>query len=246
MVVQMIRYVSNAGILLTTGNISIGIDCFCKDVNQLYPDTPMDIREELFEQIQEGKLKVLVFTHEHSDHFCLEDVKAAFEGNKELQIYSTRTVIEQLKKEGLPQEHLHVVADKEELSIEHMKVQFLYTVHEGEQYADVFNLSLLINKEDKNLVVFGDAAPTEELFQVVAEWSTKIHWLVVPFPYVGLRTTRVLLQRICPEHILAVHLPRKEADEQQWITHTKRTCEQAKDNLPKPVFAETLGKCFFL
>ena len=40
-------------------------------------DTPEAEREFLLEQIREGRLKLLVFTHEHGDHFCLEDVLEA-------------------------------------------------------------------------------------------------------------------------------------------------------------------------
>ena len=238
------RYVSNAGIIFTQNEISIGIDCFCKDENNLYPDTPIDIKKELWQQIEDGTLVALIFTHEHSDHFYKEDVIEALRRNQDLQVYSTSVVIEQLLAEGVSRECLHVVNDNEEISFGDMNIKFCYTIHEGEQYADVLNLTLLINIGDEKVVVFGDAKANEALFQRVREWSLETDKLIVPFPYVGLRSTRKLLQSICPKRIFAVHFPRIEADEQGWVERTQKVCEQATDGLPKPIFLESLGKYY--
>ena len=238
------RYVSNAGIILTQNEISIGIDCFCKDENNLYPDTPIDIKKELWQQIEDGTLVALIFTHDHSDHFYKEDVIEALRRNQALQVYSTDAVIEQLMDEEINPQCLHVVADNEEISFGDMNIKFCYTIHEGEQYADILNLTLLINIEDEKVVVFGDAMANEALFQRVREWSLEMDKLIVPFPYVGLRSTRKLLQSVFPKRIFALHLPRIEADEQGWVKRTKKVCEQATDGLPKPIFLETLGKCY--
>mgnify|MGYP003434757539 CR=1 FL=1 len=238
------RYVSNAGIIFTRNEISIGIDCFCKDENNLYPDTPIDIKRELWQQIEDGILGALIFTHEHSDHFYKGDVVEAFRRNQDLQVYSTDAVIKQLMNEGIDPQCLHAVADNEEISFGDMNIKFCYTIHEGEQYADVLNLTLLINTEDEKVVVFGDAKANEALFQRVTEWSMETDKLIVPFPYVGLRSTRKLLQTVLMKKIYALHLPKREMDLQRWAENTKKVCEQATDELPNPIFLETLGKYY--
>lgn len=236
---MMIRYVSNAGIIFD-GETKIGIDCLCKDKATLYRDTPVEILKEM-------KLDILIFTHGHSDHFCAEYVDTVFEQNPQLQIYGTEEVIEILSKGNIPLQHLHVVQNGDVLEINKGNIQFLQSIHEGVEYTGVQNFTLLINKEDKHFVVTGDAAPTNELFEQISAWSREIDCLFVPFPYVGLNSTRRLLcKHLDIRKIFAYHLPRTEADAQGWIANTKRVCEQAKDGLPMPVFCEQVGKYYQL
>ena len=171
---MMIRYVSNTGIIFD-GDKKIGLDCLCKDKEALYLDTPVEILKEM-------KLDILIFTHGHSDHFCAEYVDTVFEQNPQLQIYGTEEVIEILSKGNIPLQHLHVVQNGDVLEINKGNIQFLQSTHEGAEYADVKNFTLLINKEDKHFVVTGDAAPTNELFEQISAWSNPRDCLFVPFP----------------------------------------------------------------
>ena len=236
------HYVSNAGVILSNGGASIGIDCFSKDADKIYQDIPASVRKELLEEIEKGNLNTLIFTHEHSDHFCVEDVKEAWNGNRHLQIYSTCEVIKQLLQAGIDVSCLHQVSEGQELHLGNINISFLYTAHEGEQYANVPNLTLLIKIEDKKVVVTGDAAPCETLFQKITTWSRDIDWFFAPFPYVGLRSTRkILYDNINIHNIFVLHQPRKEADTQHWVSNAKKVCECATDGLPMPIFPENPG-----
>lgn len=231
----MFQYVSNAGLIFKTGEKVVGIDCLCKDSSKLYQDTPLEIRQEL-------KLDVLIFTHEHEDHFCAEYVKEAWRKNPKLQIYSTKRVVESLAQMNIPSINLNEVRDGDKLKIDKLCINFMDTIHEGEQYVNVQNLSLLINKEGEKFVVTGDAMPCKELFERIGAWSAELDWLLVPFPYVGLRSTRKLIyEHLDVKNIFVLHLPRKETDTQSWVANTKRVCEVAKDGLPDPVFPDKLG-----
>lgn len=231
----MFQYVSNAGIIFKVGEKMIGIDCLCKDSSQLYQDTPAQLREEL-------NLDVLIFTHEHEDHFCAEYVKEVWERNPALQMYSTKKTIDILQEAGISATNLYQVSDGHELEVGDLHITFMQSIHEGEQYVNVQNLTLLIKKEDKHFVVTGDSMPCKELFKKIREWSSHIDWLFAPFPYVGLRSTRKLLaEYLNIGNIFVLHLPLKEADAQNWKENTKRVCEVAKDALPEPVFPEKLG-----
>ena len=234
----MFQYVSNAGIILKAGDKIVGIDCLCKDSTKLYQDTPLQIREEL-------KPDILIFTHEHEDHFCAEYVKEAREKNPALIIYSTKKTINILREKNIPEDNLHQVTDGEEIKSSSLHITFMQSVHEGEQYANIQNLTLLIKKEDKRLVITGDAMPCRELFVRIAAWSPHIDWVFAPFPYVGLRSTRKLMKEYLDiKNIFVLHQPRKEADVQNWVVNTKRVCESAKDGLPAPVFPDELGEWY--
>ena len=234
----MFQYVSNAGITFNIGNKLIGIDCLCKDSSKLYQDTPTQIREEL-------KLDILIFTHEHEDHFCVEYVKEAWEKNPKLIIYSTERTIKLLRDINIPENNLYQVADGEEIIIDSLHILFMQSIHEGEQYVNIQNLTLLIKIEDKHLVITGDAMPCKELFARINAWVPNIDWLIAPFPYVGLRSTRKLMKEYLDiKNIFVLHQPRKEADVQNWVANTKRVCESAKDDLPQPIFPDRLGEWY--
>ena len=214
------------------GGSQIGIDCLCKDTTKLYQDTPQEIRQVL-------KIDTLIFTHEHEDHFCAEYVKEAWEKNAALQIYSTRKVIACLEEIGIPDKNLRVIKDGDKIQCNDVQITTMETVHEGEQYADVQNLTLLMEIGNEKFVVTGDAMPCKELFENISLWSKQIDWFLAPFPYVGLRSTRKLMKEYLDiQNIFVLHLPRKEADVQGWTANTKRVCEVAKDGLPQPVFPE--------
>lgn len=252
---DMMRYVSNAGIVLKQDKTGIGIDCFCRDSNHLYQDTPDEVCRELLEEIQEGQLQALIFTHEHSDHFCADHVKEACGRNADLQVLAGQKVIQILRKEGVPERQLQEIKPPCEKSFGGIQVEFIETMHEGEKYADVQNLTLLVKKagqgaivepndaiEGKYLVITGDAAPTRQLFQRIGQWSKNIDWLFAPFPYVGLHSTRKLMKEALDiSHIFVLHQPRQEADTQNWVANAKRVNENAKDGLPKAIFPEKLG-----
>lgn len=232
------QYVSNAGIIFEVDGRQIGIDCLCKDSSKLYQDTLPQIREEL-------KPDILIFTHEHEDHFCPEYVKEVWERNPSLTINSTKNVIEKLREGNIPSINLQQVGDTDVVYLNTIHIKFMQSIHEGEQYSDIKNLTLLIGIEDKHLVVTGDAMPCKELFERIAAWSPHIDWLFAPFPYVGLRSSRKLMKEYLDiQNIFVLHQPRKEADTQNWVANTKRVCEMAKDGLSTPIFPEKLGEWY--
>lgn len=236
----MFRYVSNAGLVFQVGAKKIGIDCLCRDSANLYQNTPLEIRQKM-------ELDVLIFTHEHEDHFCAEYVKEAWERNPKLQIYATKKVVEGLAQVDIPTSNRNQVQDGAILEIDDMQVQFIETLHEGGQYANVQNLTLLIRIGDKRFVVSGDAMPCKELFERICTWSVQIDWLFAPFSYVGLCSARKLMkEHLEIKNIFVLHQPRREADVQNWIANTKRLCGNAKDGLPYPTFPEKLGEWYYL
>lgn len=244
------RYVSNAGIILETEETSIGIDCFCKDENHMYQDLEPAMKEELFDEIEKGKIKQLVFTHGHSDHFCAQDVAEACKRNSQLEILAGKQVITELKKQGVSEKQMTEIALIEEQVLKKqicrdLHIRFLETLHDGEQYMDVQNLTLLINIGSKTLVITGDAQPRQELFREIQKWSAQIDWLLAPFPYVGLHTARkAISENLSVKQILVLHQPKEEADAQKWVVNTKNVCKQAQDDLPYPVFPERTDKWY--
>lgn len=245
-------HTASAGVVIyIEGKNGVGFDVFARDPGQLYPDTPEPIRRELLSEIEAGRIGTLVFTHEHGDHFCLEDVLEALGENRNLRIISTEKVIRQIREREPEAGHLTMVAASEEkyrmVSLPGMRLVLFNSVHMGEQFADVQNLVCLLEASGKRILIPGDAKPEKLLYEKAAAWSGEIDWLIGPFPLLGLPSSRRLIARsLTLGNVLAIHLPRPEKDREGWRENAGQLCRTAADGLPVPVFGDELGKHYEL
>lgn len=245
-------HTASAGIVIyIEGKNGIGFDVFARDPGELYPDTPEPVRQQLLGEIEAGQIGTLVFTHEHGDHFHLEDVLEALRRNPGLRIISTEKVIGQIRAREPEAGQLTAVAASEEkyriVSLPQMRLILFNSIHMGEQYADVQNLVCLLEAAGKRILIPGDARPEKQLYERAAAWSKEIDWLIGPFPLMGLPSSRRQI-RSCLKlrHVLAIHLPRPEKDREGWRKNAGQLCETAADGLPVPVFGDEPGKRYKL
>lgn len=244
---MVIRHTANAGVLINIGRNSFGVDLFSRDPEGLYPDTPAELKEELLNKIERGCIGALLFTHGHGDHFCLEDVAEAMRRNPELTVISTDEVIELLQGEVPFGKRLFAIPSKEKGNVKmhflNVSLELFNSRHMGENYAGVQNLVFMLETDGKRIAIPGDAWPEPELFARMGVWSSKPDVLIAPFPLIGLPSSRrMIVKYLKPVHILALHLPCPEMDDQNWAASAKAVCERMKDGLPMPNFGEILGK----
>lgn len=244
-------HTSNAGVLLNIGRNTLGIDLFSRDPEGIYPDTPEWLERELWEKTERRELTTLLFTHGHGDHFCLPSVLEALRRNPELQVISTREVIQKLRQKEVTAGNLLEVSPEETgkvcLDLPGFYLELFNSPHMGEQYAGIQNLACLLETGGQKLLVPGDAWPTAGFFARVAGWSEEIDWMLAPFPLIGLPSVRrVMAEALDIQNILALHLPRPEADAQGWLAGAKAVCVRASDGLPMPLFGEELGHSYIL
>lgn len=242
-----VRHTANAGVLIRTGEAAVGIDLFSRDPERLYEDTPVEIQKELIEEIERGKIGAVLFTHGHGDHFYRDAAVEALRRNPALTVIATEDVVEELAGAVPQARNLCAISRQEEtnqvIQMPGLRWELFNSRHMGEQYAQVQNLVCMMELSGKRIVVPGDAAPTPELFARIGRWSQEVDLLIAPFPLFGIPTNRKMIVkslRVCQG--LAVHLPRPEADEQNWSASAKAVCARMQDGLPVPVFAEELGK----
>ena len=265
------RHTGNAGILINIEKtdteksaagekperVSLGIDVFCRDRKRLYEDTPEKERAFLLDRIESGELKALVFTHEHGDHFCLEDVLEAWRRNPRLPIISTRKVIQKIRQSSpkgtvVSEGALTEISPGEKGFVKleaapGMQLTLFNSPHMGDQFSDVQNLVCLLEAGGRRLLIPGDARPDAALFERAAAWSPVIDWLIAPFPLMGLPSSRKkIASAFTVRHALAVHLPRPEKDEHGWRASALKVCERARDGLPVPLFGDVIGEMYLL
>lgn len=243
----VIRHTANAGVLISIGRNSLGVDLFSRDLEGLYQDTPEKLKSELLDEIERGHIGALLFTHGHGDHFCLEDVAEALKRNPDLIVVSTNEVIGLLKATTPFGKQLYAISSGEKGNVKvyfsNGSLELFNSKHMGEAYAEVQNLVFMLEAEGRQIVIPGDAWPEPELFARIGEWSSKPDVLIAPFPLIGLPSSRRMLGKyLRPAHIFALHLPRPEMDDQNWVASAKAVCNRAEDGLPMPVFGQILGK----
>ena len=241
----MARQVSNSGVVLRSGAISIGIDIFSNDASGIYPATPLLQKQMLLEEIETNRLSVLLFTHDHDDHFDRQTVKEAWMRNPALKIVSTETVIGQLRQEGISGENLISVPEKltgPGMEFGGFRIWPFYSCHAGKQYSDVQNLTFLIGTDNQHYVFPGDAEPRAVFFDRIQDWEQEIDWFFLPFTYVGRPTVRRMMdERLIIHNIWVLHCLRPEADRHSWVKRAQEICKGAADSLPYPIFGEIGG-----
>ena len=202
-------------------------------------------------------MKALVFTHEHGDHFCLEDVLEAWRRNPRLPIISTRKVIQKIRQSSpkgtvVSEGALTEISPGEKGFVKleaapGMQLTLFNSPHMGDQFSDIQNLVCLLEAGDRKLLIPGDARPDAELFERAARWSPVIDWLIGPFPLLGLPSSRKkIAAALTVRHVLAVHLPRPEMDAHGWRERAVKVCERAADGLPMPLFGDVIGENYRL
>ena len=259
-----VRYMANAGFLLARGGRAVGIDVFAADSQGLYKDTPRQIRDELFAGIRAGEISALLFTHEHGDHFCAEDTALACSLNPSLQVFGSKKICRILADRGTDRKQLHELTDsgdppeclvsllRRSFKDENASLRILPAVHEGAHYADIQNLCFLLFVGGDYIVFAGDAALGDTLFQDIAAWSEEIDWLFIPFPAVGIGSSRRAMMNAFKtvRHVFACHLPRPERDAQQWTMHTEMALQtlhsDQKRKFPDVIMPKQLGDWYRL
>lgn len=245
-------HTASAGVVIyIEGKHGVGFDVFARDPEQLYPDTPDSVREELLSEIAAGRVATLVFTHEHADHFQLKDVLEALRRNPGLRIISTEEVARRIREREPEAGRLTVVPASEQkyrvVELPDMRLTLFNSIHMGEQYVDVQNLVCLLEAGGKRMMLPGDARPEKLLYERAAAWSKEIDWLIGPFPLMGLPSSRWLIARyLTLRNVLAIHLPRPDRDTDGWRKNAEHICKTAGDGLPVPVFADEPGKRYEL
>lgn len=242
---------ANAGLIIRSESLGLGIDLFAKDPEGVYSDLSCDGFRRILSMIRAGQINALLFTHEHPDHFnagmAAEAVRAAKESGRTLRIITTPAAAQMLTAEGISSSDITVVPDQAyEASFElddGCRISAFYAVHDGAVYRSVRNLVFLISWNGRRIIIPGDAKPEAQLFETISGWSREADWMFAPFPYLAKRSVRKLIcGNLTIRNPVLVHFPIPERDAQKWTQNALKACAEARDELPKPLYLQTQGE----
>ena len=210
-----IRRTANAGTALTLDDVKILLDGVSREVYP-YLATPPEIAKEL-------QPNVLLFTHNHPDHF---DPVAAQKLGK--PIYGPMQVAEQVSCPVHPDESLTVGS---------VRITAVPTRHMG-HYGKTTQHQSYVLEGSQTVWFLGDASPME--LKRFASFS-KPDVLIVPYPYISTPASMKMVQALLPCKIILLHMPLRDADPEKIWESAAEGIEHLKAHLYVPQMGEILN-----
>lgn len=257
--------VSNAGVILKLGHLSIGIDLFTETEIAPYREMPKELYLPLMGSTK--SLDLLLITHTHKDHYQKSKIEAYLSLHPQCQFYVPSFLLSASQQTANDQNQANRYSDitkkvpKKVLSSSYTSssltepfldvcsfghgdtlLHFLSTEHMGQ--SKLVHSSILIQWQNHSIFISGDARPSHQLYETLHYLTPQLDVLIAPFPCLSLKSARKKLSSyFLPRQIFLVHLADPNQDLEQWTLSAKKICKMADDSLPFPVFCETFGLC---
>jgi len=246
-----IEYIANSGVMLENKGRKVLIDGIHTKLVPPYYNT----RKEVLNKIMNNEkpydnIDILIFTHDHSEHFDAVAVCEILKRNRLTQLvctYSARDkilnspnfdpiIVSQIQELGVPKWQSMLIKLKE------TPFEVISMVHDGKEYSDVENFAYYFEMGGKTFMHLGDSAPSMENFENAGMFKREVDVLFAPFPYIALSTGREIINKLNPRRVIIVHLPNKELDKANWIDNTFRVFKKYERDLPPTDFFTKPGE----
>ena len=214
-----LRYVANAGMLVSIEGASFLIDAPTREGITPYETSPADERTRLEEaKPPYDAVDAILITHWHEDHFSPEAVAAHLGRNPRAVFISSPEVVTRLRavRPDLPVDRVRAVlpapGQSEEVTVSGVTVRVLRIRHNPTRRLPEQHVGFLIGTRATVLHV-GDADPAPDNFTLLRTLP-KVDTALLPFWYVLDEVNRrFVATSIAPRRIVAMHLPRADAAE---------------------------------
>ena len=211
-----LRYVANAGMLLTLEGRKFLIDAPIREGIAPYATSPDNERKLLEEAgAPYDNVDAILVTHWHEDHFSAEAVAAHMTHNARAVFISSAEVVERVKAAapGLPATRFRAVVPEpgasQQVDVGGVPVRVLRIRHNPTRRLPEQHVGFLIGTATPVLHV-GDADPTAANFSRLRQLPD-VDLALLPFWYVqGESNRRMVAEAIRPKRIVGMHLPPSE------------------------------------
>jgi L-ascorbate metabolism protein UlaG (beta-lactamase superfamily) len=211
-----LRYVANAGVLLTTGGVRFLIDAPVREGIPPYATGSRDERERL-ERAQPpyDRVDAILVTHWHEDHFSAGAVAAHLSSNARAVLVSSPEVVERvLAVNGSLGSRVRPVLPEpgasQAIQVGGVTVRVLRLRHNPTRRLPEQHVGFLVGEAGAVLHT-GDADPTRENFALLRGLPA-VDLALVPFWFLQPAGSRDLVRTsIAPRRAAALHLPPDDA-----------------------------------
>ena len=192
-----IIWLGQAGLLFRKGDINILIDPYLSDsVEKINPKNyrRVKVKEELFDVTPD----VMLFTHNHLDHYDPETVEKFLSRKPDMLILAPWSVWTEVRKNG--GDHNYVLFDRHTTWTEY---GIRFTAVKAE-HSDPSAIGVILDDGEKKYYVTGDTLYNEEIF---GDIPTDIHAVFLPVNGVGNNMNMTDAKRFCEKLGPAVAVP---------------------------------------
>lgn len=218
-----ITYLANEGILVSYGDEAVVVDGLFREGVQGYARIDPDTLEKLeTSQTPFDKIRMVLVTHLHADHFDAASVVRHLANNSSARLVTSEQVVERVRSATTEYDSFgdRVVGVapkfkiKTEFEVSDVTVEIFKLSHGGGRFAKIWNLGYIINIGGKRILHIGDAQLNRstrvplELHAKAVDVACIPYWLLTNTS--GQAFVRDTLR---PKHIIAVHVRPSEAVE---------------------------------
>jgi len=212
-----VTYLANAGFMLKSGDLVAIIDGILeRETYGMYAALPEAVYADLlagnppFEEVD-----VLLFTHEHEDHFQSAATYNYLQKHPDTLVVAPPQVIDRL---GIDNDNVISVWPEQGEVLEHnaggVQVELMQLSHGRRQHADVENLAQVVHLGGFTVLHLGDAAMEEFSFGTYDLGQRWFDVVIVPYWFFKSAPGQSIIKRqIKANHIIAAHIPPAELDE---------------------------------
>lgn len=226
-----VLYICNAGVLIESNGKKILFDCFAENSRTIYRDiAPARLKALLQGAPPFDNIDALCITHLHPDHCNADTLNIFVRHFPDVPVVCGPETAAALRTRAHGAGTVIVtdptMGNAVTVRVADMDVVAVNTLHEGNRYAGVENLSFILPLEH-TVIHPGDATSSEaNLLALSAAYKKGEGFpdtlLLAPFPYLTLPAAYARVRRILdPTHFLTLHLPVPEQDQGNWIAATR-------------------------
>lgn len=216
-----VKYLANAGVLISHGTTKIVFDPLFDEDYGTYERVPKDIEDALFAGAPPfDGLDAVFVSHHHDDHFSPARMTALLQAHPDLQLFAPRQAIDSMPVDAADtalQDRLHTVV----LNLEEhftrvfgpIEVNAVRLPHSGwpERHAGIENIAFKISLDASATVLhLGDAHTDPTFFDNQAEYwaERRMHLALPPYWYFMSNGGRKILEdHIHADKVFGVHVP---------------------------------------
>ena len=185
-----IRYVANAGMLVTVNETAVLIDAPIRDGISPYPTSPADERARLERaDAPYDRVAAILITHWHEDHFSAEAVAAHLAAQPQAIVVSSPEVVERIRAAapGVDAARLKGVLPApgqfERVMVGHVSVHVLRIRHSPTRRLPEQHVGFLVGEDGGTVLHVGDADPAADNFAVLKALP-RVQVALLPYWYV--------------------------------------------------------------
>lgn len=194
-----ITFLGQAGLLFQKDNLQIMIDpYFSNSVEKLNPNNYR--RKPIDESFLSIKPDVLIFTHNHLDHYDYETVSKILTADSNVLVLSPKSVWEDVRKFGGNNNYVlfekHTTWRENDISFTAVKAE----------HSDPFAIGVIIDDGEKKYYITGDTLYNEEIFNDI---PNDIFALFLPINGVGnnmnMEDALYFSKKVNPQKTVPIH-----------------------------------------